>query len=210
MNPEVLRILDRALEYSLWVFLASFLLILAYGSFRLRSRKKRIGDLYVEATPDVRSDAIAKRLPEINQWPVVFKSLLLAFGCMLSFFVIFVFTPLPIFQNFASTEAWQVAPLRVTSVNFDRFYEGFSLDAEVWNQTTAPQHVRVKVTVIGADDKPLDELETETSPAPIEPGTSSRFEVRYAENSPFIKGYKLAFLGPDGERVPHIVGFDAR
>ncbi|UCF37866.1 MAG: hypothetical protein JSU96_03080 [Acidobacteriota bacterium] len=210
MNPEVLKILDRALEYSLWVFLVSFVLILTYGSIRLRTRKRRIGDLYEESIPDERSGSLTAGKVKINQWPVVFKSLLLSLTCSLAFFLIFIFTPLPIFQNFAASDAWQVTPLRVSSVDFERFFEGFSLNAEVWNQTTVPQQVRVRVTVIGADDKPLDDLDVEPSPNPIEPGTSSTFEVRYTENSPFIKGYKLTFFGPDDQRIPHVVGFDAR
>ncbi len=209
MNPELVDILDRALRYSIWVFLLSYVLILLAARTRVRKKKQRVGDLYEkmgeaeEATP-VQSF-------HLSDWPIAFNSMLLALICGGLFFVVYTLVPFPTVQNLVTTSNWQVVPLRVTQVKYDRYYEGFSVSGEVWNQTQEPMSdIRLQVEVIGTDDKPIDEFEAKLDKNPLPPGESSHFEFKYEKNSPFIKGYRLTFLAPGGATIPHLTGFDTR
>ena len=125
------------------------------------------------------------------------------------FFLIYVFTPLPIFDNFASGDAWRITPLRLTAVTYDRFYEGFSLEGEVWNQTETPLiRLQSVVKIWGSDDKLLDEVVVPVEPAVLPGGTAGTFDLLYENNSPFIKGYQVSFVDQEGKAIPHVTGFD--
>lgn len=210
MNAELIAIFERAMIYSIWVLLASFLLFLLIARSRLKKKRRQIGEFYAEG-PDAplvdREREIAASI--LNPWQIVFNSLLLALGTAVTFAAFYLFVPLPVFQNFAAGSDWQISPLRVTSLHFDRFYEGFSVEGEVWNQTEEPiGEVQARVTVVGSDDRPLDEILVPIDPEILPPGRPGSFEVRYAQNSPFIKGYRLSFERREGEKIPHVTGFD--
>lgn len=211
MTSEIEIILDRAFTYSIWCFLIAFTLLLLFASIRLRRRKRRIGDIYAEArTSDPEfSLALAQHNPALNEWRISVQTLLLALACAICFFALFVFLPLPVFENFASDKAWQIRPLRVTALTYDRFYEGFSVTGEVWNQTEKElDHVHARVVVWGNDDRPLGEVTAEVTPDPLPPGSAGEFTLRYEENSPFIKGYKIEFFNDSGSLIPHASGFN--
>jgi hypothetical protein len=147
----------------------------------------------------------------LSDWPIAFNSMLLALICGVVFFVVYTLVPFPNAHNLVTTSSWQVVPLRVTQVKYDRYYEGFSVSGEVWNQTQDPlSGIRLQVEVIGTDDKPIDEFEVKLEKDPIPPGESSHFEFSYDKNSPFIKGYRMTFLDPDGATIPHLTGFDVQ
>lgn len=212
MNAELLNILDRALSYSTWVFLGALIVFLFFSSLSLRRRKRKLGDLYESGFENGRRRKI--RLPassRYNQWRISMNSLLLALGSAVLFFVVFVFTPLPFFDNFAASEAWQVTPLRVTAISFDRFYEGFSIEGEVWNQSPdAIPELKAWVKVVGIDDKPLDEVEAPVTPLPLESGKAGVFTLDYEEHSPFIKGFTVSFTDGEGNPIAHVSGFDVQ
>jgi hypothetical protein len=127
----------------------------------------------------------------------------------LAFFVVFVFTPLPIFQNFAASDAWRITPLRVTAVTYDRTYEGFSMEGEVWNQMDEPLlRISAVVSIWGTDEKLLDEVTVPVEPTVLAGGTAGTFQLTYRENSPFIKGYQLSFVDQESRNIPHLAGFD--
>jgi len=147
--------------------------------------------------------------PWYNPWRISLQSSLLAILLGLFGTLIYLFLPLPFFENFAAGSEWKIVPLRVTAISYDRFYEGFSLEGEVWNQTRdEPLELTARIEVVGNDDKPLDEIEIRVKPSPLEPGKAGTFEIRYTEYSPFIKGYRVAFFSVDGRRIPHLTGFD--
>lgn len=211
MSSGIELILDRALSYSLWCFLIAFVLLLLFASARLRARKRRIGDIYAEArTSDPEfSKALAERNPAFNEWRISLQTFLIALVCAICFFVLFILLPLPVFQNFATDTTWQVTPLRVTALTYDRFYEGFSVTGEVWNQTEKElPHLKVRVIVWGNDNRPLGEVVTEIIPDPLPPGTAGEFSAEYEENSPFIKGYKIQFFDDTNQIIPHVSGFN--
>ena len=127
----------------------------------------------------------------------------------LLFFLVFMFTPLPIFKNFAAGDTWKITPLRVTAVTYDRFYEGFSMEGEVWNQTEGPLlQLQTVISIWGTDDKLLDEVKVPVEPTILPGGKAGTFRLLYEENSPFIKGYQVSFLDQEGRVVPHVTGFD--
>ena len=97
----------------------------------------------------------------------------------------------------------------MTSISYDRFYEGFALVGEVWNQTRDEAlELTAVIKVIGTDDKPLGEIEVAIDPSPLNPGEAGTFEARYTEYSPFIRGYQVTFFTTDGTRISHLTGFD--
>ena len=208
MKSEVVLILDRAVVHSLWIFLVSFVALLIYARFRLRARLKKVEDLFrKDSSEPVRDDPT--RLP-VNEWQLAVRTLLVSLFLALAFFFVFMFTPLPIFDNFSAADSWRITPLRVTAVTYDRTYEGFSIEGEVWNQTADPLlQLRTLVSIWGTDDKLLDEVEVLVEPAALPGGTYGTFRLEYNENSPFIKGYQVSFVSQDGRAIPHVMGFDA-
>lgn len=210
MSPHAIDILDRALVYAIWTFLVSYAIILLIARSRFRKRSRRVGDLYAaipSPDPSSPSDSLRRLL---NPWRTAGNALLLALFLGGLVFVVYSFVPLPHTANLVSSAAWQIRPLRVTLLQYERFHEGFSVEGEVWNQTEeSVTGLRVAVEVVGTDGKPLDEVIAEVSPRPLPPGRPGYFQVRYAERSPFIEGYRLSFLDAEGERIPHLTGFDA-
>ena len=206
MNPQILEIVDRAVVHSLWIFLVSFVVFLIYARYRLRARLKRVEDLFYgdEKKDKKRRD----RLP-VDEWQLATRTLLVSFLLSLAFFLVFMFTPLPIFKNFAASDTWKITPLRVTAVTYDRYYEGFSMEGEVWNQTEAPLlRISAVISIWGTDEKLLDEVAVPVEPLVLLGGSAGTFRLAYEENSPFIKGYELSFVDQEGRDIPHLVGFD--
>lgn len=210
MNPEVLDILDRGLRYSLWFFLGCYLIILFLGLSRLRRRKRQVGELFeAMGTGDEKAEWSGKT-SLLNEWPIAFNGLIVSFLAGVVFFVVYCFVPLPFTENLVTSTNLQVTPLRVTALQYDRFYEGFSLEGDVWNQTESPMPgLEADVEVVGDDGATIDEIRTPIKPSVLPPGRSGTFELRYTDKSPMIKGYRIAFLDADGKRVPHLTGFDA-
>ena len=206
MTSEIILILDRAFENSLWAFLGCFLILLVFSRFRLRARQKRVEDLF-DRDPEEPAPKF-HRLP-VNEWRLAVRTLLVALLCGGAFFLVFVFTPLPFFQNFASGDSWRITPLRLTAVTYDRYYEGFTLDGEVWNQTETPfLQLQGIIRIWGTDDKLLDEVPVEIDPSVLPGGSAGTFNLRYEKNSPFIKGYQVTFVDQGGQPVPHVTGFN--
>jgi len=207
MNPETVAILDRAAVSSLWIFLASFVVMLLFARYRLRSRLKKVEDLFSHEDEEKPARPFDK-LP-VDEWKLATRTLLISLFFGAAFFLLYIFTPLPVFDNFAAGDAWRITPLRVTAVTYDRFYEGFSMEAEVWNQTDAPLlQLRSVVKIWGTDDKLLDEVVVSVEPVVLPAGTAGTFSLLYEEDSPFIKGYQVSFVDQEGQTVPHVMGFD--
>jgi hypothetical protein len=210
MNETALQLIDRTLTYSLWAFLITFLILLIFAIGVIRSRRRRLGEVFADGTLDrVSQDRKAASL--LNEWRILFHSFLLALGCTLVFAAVYTLVPIPFVDNLLTTRAWQVTPLRVTALTYDRFYEGFSLEGDVWNQTEEPiEGLQAVVTVVGSEDTHLDELQSAVRPDPLEPGEMGSFQVEYRKQSPFIQGYRIRFVNPSGQTVPHVAGFDVR
>jgi len=188
MSNKTLEILDNALRYSLWAFLVLFLLGAAYLFF---AHRKEAGVYLIRS---------------------FFRAAVLAGLVAAIFFLIVAFTPLSFFENFATaTSLEEPAPLRLTAVVYERFFEGFTLDGEVWNQTgQVMDGVRVQVTIWGKDKKQLDRLVLPVEPSPLLPGNPGKFSVRYEKNSPFLEGYEVHFVSAKGDPIPHVKGFDVK
>lgn len=196
MNSNLLYLVDQALVYSLWLVLILFLVLLVFAAWKLRGRRKETSQ---------------KNNASGNPWQAAMKAFLLSLACGLLLFVVLLFTPLPFVSNLVTSQSWQVVPLRVTALEYDRFHEGFELTGEVWNQTEHPvETLQAKVTILGTDQKILAEPITAVRPDPLGPGRAGEFTLRYTENSPLIKGYQLSFLNASGERIPHVTGFDVQ
>jgi len=207
MNSEIVQILDRAVVHSLWIFLASFAVLLVYARYRIRSRLKKVEDLFNQEK-EREPRELRDRLP-VNEWQLATRTLAISLFLSLAFFLIFMFTPLPIFENFAAGDVWRITPLRVTAVTYDRFYEGFSMEGEVWNQTESPLlRLQSVVKIWGTDGKLLDEVKVPVEPLILPGGTAGTFSLLYEKNSPFIKGYQVSFVDQEGRPVPHVTGFD--
>jgi hypothetical protein len=209
MNPETVLILDRAFTYAIFCFLIAFVVLLLYARSKLRRRSRKLGDLYIAEFQDqsaAREEAIRSLL---SPWQIVLRAFFASLICALVFLGVYLFTPVPFFRNFAVENSWRITPLRLTAISYDRAYEGFSLEGEVWNQTQEPMPgVQASIKVMALDDKPLDEIEVDVAPDPLPAGRSGSFRVRYSENSPFIKGYSVSFLDQEGRHIPHVTGFD--
>jgi hypothetical protein len=213
MIPGIVDILDRALVNSIWVFLVTNLVFLIFASWSLRVRRRKLGDLLVELPEQEQLSRLAalNRNPAFNQWKISLRTTLFALLCACFYFLAFLFLPLPIFQNFSSDQSWKIQPLRLTSISYDRFYEGFSLEGEVWNQTDDPiEELKAAITVWSIEDEPLDEIVVDVEPVVLEAGTAGEFSLRYAENSPLIKGYQVSFQDVTGAVIPHVTGFDVQ
>lgn len=199
MNPELQLILDNALTFSLWCFLGAFLLFLLISRRRLVRHAVKTGD----------STQVRKLNPAYDQSRVAFRSAASALILSILVFTVYIFGPLPGLRNLVNSSSWQMTPLRVTAVSWDRLYEGFTLEGEVWNQTSEEMEgVTAVVSVVGSYDELLDSLEIPVEPAVLEAGTPGSFSISYRKNSPFIKGYRLGFTNKDGKPLQHTAGFD--
>jgi len=188
---KTLQILDHSLLCALVAFLVILAVILAYALF-LRHPKAGM-----------------------NRLRTAFHAVLLSALLAGLIFLGVSFLPLPFLDNFASVRDLQEWPLRLTALVYQRTYEGFTLQGEVWNQTKAPiENAQAVVRIWGKDRNLLDTVTVPLEPnslPPPQPGTPSHpgsFNLTYNKNSPFIYGYEVAFLGADGKVIPHIKGFD--
>lgn len=199
MNPELLNIFDNAVRFSLWVFMAAFLILL------LVSRRR----LVRHAVKTSESARAQKFNPAYDQARIVFRSMAASVLVSLLLLVVYLFGPVPGLDNLVNGASWQLTPLRVTAISWDRVYEGFTLEGEVWNQTREDMEgVSAVISVVGSYDELLDSLVVPVEPSPLESGESGSFAVRYSKNSPFIKGYRLGFTDSEGNPVRHTAGFD--
>ena len=212
MSADLVIILDQALKFALWGFLVVYLILLLYSRAKLRGRRKKLEDIYMEVAqqvPPSHSDRLPFSGALFDQWRISMKALMVSVLCGFAIFIVFLFTPLPLIKNFASDNPFRIEPLRVTALTYDRFYEGFSVKGEVWNQTQEPFYqLQAVISVIGIDGGPLEEVTVPVEPIPLEPGAAGIFELDYTQNSPFISGYQVAFFDQTGKAIPHVFGFD--
>lgn len=210
MNEGLLSLLDTLLAYSLQAFLILFLVALLYARRRLRRRKTTIADYYREKFRRKEKDEAFLPPPSPRrQWKIVFNALLFSAVLAGFFFLVLSFTPLPGVENFVTVHSWRVTPLRVTALLHERTQHGFALEGEVWNQTEgALPALTAVVAVWGQEDEILDEITVPVRPDPLPPGRPGQFSLQYKKNSPFLKGYQIRFRSPEGETVPHVMGFD--
>ncbi len=222
MNAETLVIVDWAVRASLIAFLSFFGLFFLYSWFRSRRKKQALARYFEEelarrfANPDQEraetgADSPRVYTPKSNRWRSALRSLTLATVLTALFFVGICFVPLPFVHNFATERAWRMEPLRLTGLTFERFYEGFSVEGEVWNQTEEPMDgLQALITIWDHNRDTLEKKVVKILPQPLEAGKAGRFSFRYEENSPFLAGYKVEFLDANGDLVPHVEGFDVR
>jgi len=187
VTERTLQILDHSLRYSLLAFLIILAALLAYA---LLLRAPKAGTNRVKTALHA----------------VLFSALLAAF-----FFLGISFLPLPFLSNFASVRQLDESPLRLTALVYERTYEGFTLQGEAWNQTKAPlDNTQAQVRIWGNERQLLDTLTVPLQPNPLPPSQAGSFSLTYNQNSPFLYGYEVSFLGPDGKAIPHIKGFDVQ
>ncbi len=220
MNAETLVIVDWAVRASLIAFLALFAAFFLYSWFRSRRKKRALARYFEEelarrfADPERQDTPTAPPeayTPRSNRWRSAVRSLVLSAVLTALFFVGICFVPLPFLHNFATERAWNMEPLRLTGLTFERFYEGFSVEGEVWNQTEEPiDGLQALITIWDHNRDTLEKKLVTILPHPLEAGKAGRFSLRYEENSPFLSGYKVEFLDANGDLVPHVEGFDVR
>ena len=220
MDSATLEIFERSLQYSLWAFLVIFLLSLLVIRQRLRSRRKGFDDMRADLDREYQqkwtgsTDAVARRepfVPSQDEPRMAFHALLLSISLAVVCFLTVTLVPLPFLENLATLDPRSTVPLRVTALNYDRFYEGFSLKGEVWNQEEeAVGELTAVVRVWGTDEELLDKLSVEIEPKILEPRSPGTFSLKYSKNSPFLFGYEIHFFDQTGDEVPHVKGFDVR
>ena len=217
VNAETLLILDWALRTALFFFLAVFAFCLVFASLRWRRKKRSLARYFEEelarrfadGEDDSNQSPQPGYTPSTNRWRTVFHSLALSGGLSAVFFLLLSFAPLPFLHNFATERSWRTDPLRLTALTFERYYEGFSLEGEVWNQSEEPvEGLRAIITIWDRNRDTLEKLVEEVRPQPLEPGKAGRFSLRYDENSPFLYGYQVEFVDAEGSLLPHVEGFD--
>ena len=218
MNERVLEILDQSLKYSLWAFLLTFLASLCFIALQLKARKQGFSD-YIREEFEKRYEeeiigedpgkVLDRTVPLANRLPMVVQALVvsavLSFGC----FLVVGFTPLSLFGNFATENPSQAVPLRLTLLAYERFYDGFSLNGEVWNQSQESMGgLRALISIWKSDSELLDEITVQVEPDPLSPGSAGVFSLRYTENSPFLYGYQVTFGSDQDLNIPHVQGFE--
>ena len=205
MTESTLQAIDLALSNALWVFLGTFLLILLLIALQLRARS---GETSGEETSDeertLYRGLLRRRLFSLSeQLQKSFQGLLLSLFLALIAGLFLIFGPATPLRSSEET-----FPLRLTTLTFERFYEGFSLRGEIWNQTqdTLPG-ISAVVHILGPENEQLEEVVTAVEPDPLPARSPGTFQIRYARNSPFLRGYKVSFTS-SGATLPHIKGFD--
>ncbi len=124
-------------------------------------------------------------------------------------FILASFLPIAGLDNFASSTSSKSTPLRVASLHYDRFHEGFSLLGEVWNQSQEPiSGLRAVISIWQSDQELLDTVSVPIMPDPVAGGSAGTFSLRYEKRSPLLYGYRLAFEDLEGETISHLEGFD--
>ncbi|MFQ5740118.1 MAG: FxLYD domain-containing protein [Acidobacteriota bacterium] len=218
MNAETLRIIDTAVLYSLLVFLVSFALLLIYSVWSWHKRARTLAESRLQEiepsggeTPTGVSGPPRRPpyVPVQNRLRTALRSLLVSQGVAWVCFVTLCFVPLPFLHNFATGGDWQRVPLRLTLLRYERTYEGFSLQGEVWNQMPEPiDSLQAVVTIVDRNGDRVDRLTIPVTPQPLEAGEAGRFECSYAKKSPFLSGYQIAFTRGDLSALPYVEGFD--
>lgn len=199
MNQELINILDSALRFSLWTCLGSLFLFLLISRARLVRHAVKTSD----------SSRVPKLNPAYDQSRIAFRAAAAALFLSLLVLAVHIFSPLPGLENLVNSRGWQLTPLRVTAISWDRVYEGFTLEGEVWNQTEEEMEgLSAVISVVGSYEELLDSLVVPVKPENIGAGEPGTFSVSYKKNSPFIKGYRIGFTDQNGEPVRHIAGFD--
>ena len=221
MDHPLLRIVDFPFQVALWVFLVSFLVFLVVVRARIRARKFSLKDYfreefdryYREKLEETSSKTRRKEswTASWNEYRIVFQVMLLSILFAVGSFVGVSFVPLPYLKNWTGVESIETEPLRLAALSYDRFYTGFSLKGEIWNQGQIPlQGLSARVRIWGRDDVLLEEILAQVEPAVLNPESSGTFGLKYSEKSPFLLyGYEVAFVDSDGVETPHIRGFDA-
>jgi len=217
MNQRTLEILDQSLKYSLWAFLFIFLASLCFIALRLKARKQGLANyLRDEFERRYQKEMMGEDLEEVldgavplsNRVRMATKTLILSAALAFVCFLLAGFTPLSFFGNFATEPTRETGPLRLTLLTYERFYEGFSLEGEVWNQTQEPMTgLKALVSVWKSERELLDEISVQVAPDPLPALSAGTFSLRYTENSPFLYGYQVTFEN-EHSRIPHVEGFD--
>ena len=218
MNERTLEILDQSLKYSLWAFLFIFLVSLCFIALRLKARKQGLVDyLRDEFEKRYQREMVGEDLGEVvdgavplsNRVRMATKALILSVALAFVCFLLAGFTPLSFFGNFATETTRETGPLRLTLLTYERFFEGFSLEGEVWNQTEEPMTgLKALVSVWKSEQELLDEVSVQVEPDPLPALSAGTFSLRYTENSPFLYGYQVSFEDEQNLKVPHVEGFD--
>lgn len=218
MNERTLEILDQSLKYSLWAFLFIFLASLCFIALRLKARKQGLVD-YLRDEFERRHEQVIMgedlgevvdgAVPLSNRVRMATKALILSVALAFVCFLLAGFTPLSFFGNFATEPTRESGPLRLTLLTYERFYEGFSLEGEVWNQTQEPMTgLKALVSIWKSEHEFLDEVSVQIDPDPLPALSAGTFNLRYTENSPFLYGYQVTFENEQDREVPHVEGFD--
>ncbi len=221
MDHPLLRIVDFPVQVALWVFLVSFLVFLLVVRARIRARKFSLKDYfreefdryYQEKLEETSSKTRRKEswIATWNEYRIVFQIMLLSILLAVGSFVGVSFVPIPYLKNWTGVESIETEPLRLAALSYDRFYTGFSLKGEIWNQGQIPlQGLSARVRIWGRDDVLLEEILAQVEPAVLNPDSSGTFGLKYSEKSPsLLFGYEVDFVDSDGVETPHIRGFDA-
>ena len=219
MNERTLDILDQSLTFSLWTFLVAFIVVLLFVNQRLRARKQGLMDYlhkkdarlheqqFEEKSPGAQRDDAFLLLS--HRMRMVFQALVLSTGIALMVFILASFLPIAVLDNFASSTSSKNTPLRVASLHYDRFHEGFSLLGEVWNQTQEPiSGLRAVITIWQSNQELLDTVSVPVVPDPVAGRSAGTFSLRYEKGSPLLYGYRLAFEDLEGKTISHLEGFN--
>ena len=219
MSEPTLRILDQSLEYALWGFVIFFVVEIFFIALRLRKRRKGLADYYREEfeepyereiTGEDAPEQLTHYLLLSNRLGMAIQALWGAAIFAVICFLFVCFTPISIFENFANPGSRGWAPLRITSLNYDRFYEGFSLQGEVWNQSPEPiGGLRAVILIWDSNQALLDKISVPIDGDPLPTLSSGTFAVQYTKHSPFLYGYQVSFESSDGQQMSHVEGFDA-
>ena len=218
MGEQTLYILDQSLIYALWAFMVVFLISLFFIRRQLKARKQGLADYFQEEFEQRLEDNLKGKSLSSETASFVFlsdrirmatRALVLSALLAIACFVVVGFTPLSLFDNFTNRQVWTTAPLRLTLLNYERFYEGFSVDGEVWNQGEEPlTGIRASIQIWGSERDLLEEVSVPVQPDPFLPRSSGTFSLRYTTNSPFLYGYRVLFVNEEGQHMSHVKGFD--
>ncbi len=199
VHPEVIQILDSTARLTLITFLALFGCLGLYNFYGFNSRRLTGG-----RRPHEKDDRKPWQILRPLLHSLTFSILLAALS-----FLFYAFVPAPFLDNYATAKSWQRATLRITSLQFDRFHEGFSLKGEIWNQKESLlEEIQVVVSVLDHNKESLARLLTAPVPSTLEGGQTATFEIRYAENSTLIHGYQLSFQDSAAVPISHVAGFN--
>ena len=195
-SSEFVDIVDRAVWLSLATFLLCFLGFAFYNLYAFNWRH-----LHGSRRDEIFAPWQVLR-PLLH---ALFFALVLGGGS----FLVYAFVPAPFLDNFSTGQTWARAPLRVTSMHYDRFTEGFSLKGEIWNQSqNRLPSVQAVVIVLDHNQETLAELTVTPTPPDLAAGATATFQTRYTDKSNLIFGYRLVFRDAEGNEILHVAGFD--